>query len=511
MNNTQQRRKNSSVSISQLVVAVKQHAHGVFLSSVLLAASGIIGVSLLPDVYRATTTILVDPQKIPEKYVTSTVTTDPNARLDTLTQQVLSGSVLQTIIDMDNLYPKLRKQKSREEMLDYMREKTKIEIKQSPDQEQGLSSFSISFEDRDPTMVALITNQLAQSFIDSNLKVRQQQAIGTTQFLSSELQAAKTGLEAQERQLEGFKLRHAGATPDDVDGNLQALARLQSEAQSHMDAISRLDEERILLTHVNSTDPQAIPLTERDRVLQEKRRLEIERSTLKRQFTDKYPDVIANGKALSEVNARLAALPEPAQYSADPADPNTNVRLTLLEKNMQRHRDQLATLSQQIHSYQAKVDSVPILQTQMVDLTRNYEASRQNYQSLLDKTFSAGMSEELERQQRAERFMVLDPARKPEKPVQPKRLPIMAGVLVFALLFPAGSVGFFHVLKGSILSEPALRELLPPGTPVLGTLPSVQSETDRRSTRLRVVRGVAVSLVACTVLLVVLYEVRPIL
>ena len=42
----------------------------------------------MPDVYHATTTILVDPQKIPERYVASTVTMDPNEHLNTLTQQV---------------------------------------------------------------------------------------------------------------------------------------------------------------------------------------------------------------------------------------------------------------------------------------------------------------------------------------------------------------------------------------------------------------------------------------
>jgi succinoglycan biosynthesis transport protein ExoP len=53
----------------------------------------------------------------------------------------------------------------------------------------------------------------------------------------------------------------------------------------------------------------------------------------------------------------------------------------------------------------------------VAELTRNYETSRQNYQSLLDKTLSAGMSQDLERRQQAERFIVLDTAKTPAKPV----------------------------------------------------------------------------------------------
>src|SRR6202011_860042 len=154
MSRQQVRSNSSSVSIKDCLEVLKQHVHLVFLSSLLLAILGIVGVSLLPNIYRATTTILVDPQKIPERYVASTITTDPNARLNTLTQQVLSDSRLQEILDKDHLYPELQKKKSKEEVLEYMREKTKIELKQTPQPDQGLSSFSISYEDEDPSLVA---------------------------------------------------------------------------------------------------------------------------------------------------------------------------------------------------------------------------------------------------------------------------------------------------------------------------------------------------------------------
>jgi succinoglycan biosynthesis transport protein ExoP len=511
MKQDQMRHRNPPVSSKQLLDALKRHPYIVFLSSLLLAVTGIVAVSLLPNVYRATTTILVDPQKIPEKYVSSTITTDPNARMNTLTQQVLSASRLQEIIDKDNLYPELRKKKSREEVLDFMREKTKIELKQSPEPEQGLSSFSISYEDNDRLLVAQITNQLASSFISWNLKVRQQQALGTTQFLSSELQQAKEGLEEQESQLEAFKMKHVGATPDELNGNLQALSRLQPETQSNMDAISRLDQERILLTQVKTVDTQIAPLTERERLLQEKRRMENERWNLKRQFTDTYPDVIAVNEQLKNLDSRLATIPEPAKGSSESYDPNTQVRLTLIDKELQRHKQRFAELQQEMRTYQWKVDSVPVLETQLAQLTRNYEASRQNYQSLLDKTFSAGMSEELERKQQAERFTVLDPAKTPEKPVRPKRLPIMVGVLVAAFLLPAGAAIGIQLLSGSIKSEAEVRDMLPFAIAILGTIPPIESRADLRRRHLIKAQTVIVSLIACVALIIFLFQVRPIL
>lgn len=501
---------NSVGAVKQSLEALKKHRHGVFLSSLLLAVCGIVGISLMPNVYRATTTILVDPQKIPERYVSSTVTSDPNERLSTLTQQVLSASRLQEIIDKDNLYPEMRGKKSREEILDYMRAKTTIELKQAP--EQGLSSFSIAYEDKDRSNVAKITNQLAFGFIDWNLKARQQQALGTTQFLSTELEEAKKSLEEQEGQLEAFRMRHAGATPDQLNVNLQALSRLQADVQSTTDAISRLDQERILLTQVKPTEVHdTSSLTDRGRLLQEKHRLETERWNLKRQFTDTYPDVVIATEQLKEINARLAAMPEPSSDSSDSYDSDTRVRLALIDKEAQRRKQQLASLQQQIGSYQGKVESVPALETQMAELTRNYEVSRQNYQSLLDKTFSASMSEDLERKQQAERFTVLDPAKTPEKPVKPKRLPFMAGAVLLAFLIPAGITIALHSLSGSVKSEIELKGMLPLKIQVLGTIPPIANKIDLRRGRLIAVQTVVLSVVACVALVVFLLKVRPIL
>jgi succinoglycan biosynthesis transport protein ExoP len=509
MSRTPTRQRKASLTAGQLWNMVKQRGEAVTISAVLLATVGVAVTSLLPNVYRATTTILVDPQKIPERYVSSTVTSDPNSRMNTLSQQVLSASRLQEVIDKNNFYPELRKSRSKEEVLDMMREKTKIELKQSPEPEQGLSSFTISYEDSDRALVALIANQLASSFIEWNLRIRQQQALGTTHFLSSELQHAKESLEVQEGEREAFKMKHAGATPEELNGNLMALSRLQSETQSNADAINRLDQERILLARARPIETQTLPATERDRLLLEKRRVENERWNLKRQFTNSYPDVVAADEQLAHLNARLAELPAPAVDSLESGDPDTQVRLALVGKEIARHKQRVLDLQQSMRTYQWKVDSVPVLETQMAELTRNYDSSKQNYQSLLEKTFSAGMAEELERTQQAERFTILDLAKTPEKPVRPKRVPILAGVLFAALLLPAGAAIGLFLLRGVVSSEAEMTDMLPIGTPILGTIPPIVSRSIAARRRWKKVQTVAVSLAACAALAVFLFKVRP--
>ena len=510
---TQQESTDQSEKFNQVIHVLKTHSRSVFLSSLLMAIAGIVVVSLIPNKYEASTTVLVDPQKIPERYVASTVTTDTSAHLNMLTEQVLSASRLQEIVHQLNPYPELQKKMSREELLDYIRSKIKIEV--TPGTEQALSSFSITYIDRNRWLVAPVANELASSFIEWNLRSRQQQAVVTTQFLSSELKQAKQSLEEQEATLERFRMEHAGATPDQLDANLQALSRLQAQVQSHMDAISRLDEERLLITQqpvtvTDNRDPSTLGV--RGRLLQEQSRLESELRTLRRQYTDSYPDIVNLRGQLESVNAQLKATPVPDPASPDKSlDSGTGLRLNLINKDIEKHKEQIASLQSEIAAYQQKVQAVPVLETQLAELTRNYETSRLNYQSLLDKRLSAGMSEDLERRQQSERFTVLDPARTPEKPFQPKRLPLLAGAVGLALVLPGALIVAIHLYHGTIRSESDLANLIPSRCKVLGTVPPIVTESDLRRSRRLSIQTALISLLAFAALIIFLIRVRPII
>jgi uncharacterized protein involved in exopolysaccharide biosynthesis len=86
-------------------------------------------VKMLPNTYQATTTILVYPQKVPERYVTSTVVDDPNDRLNMLQQEILSSTRLIEVIDKFDLYRDLVRTDGRDAAVELMRKAIKIQTK----------------------------------------------------------------------------------------------------------------------------------------------------------------------------------------------------------------------------------------------------------------------------------------------------------------------------------------------------------------------------------------------
>jgi len=122
---------------------------------------------------------------------------------------------------------------------------------------------------------------------------------------------------------------------------------------------------------------------------------------------------------------------------------------------------------------QGRLDRLPIHEQEMARVLRDYEMSKANYRSLLDKKFSAEMSTDMERRQKSERFYVLDPARVPEIPVRPNRpLLNLGGSLAGLALGLVLGIGV-ELRKNVVLGEWEL----PPDVPVLGRLPYIHPVT----------------------------------
>ena len=97
-----------------------------------------------PKEYRATTLILVTPQKVPEAFVRPTVTSKIEDRLQSIGQEIMSRTRLEIIISQLKLYQGEVKSSSMEEIVELMRKNIWVDIKGK----EGY--FTISYQGKDP-------------------------------------------------------------------------------------------------------------------------------------------------------------------------------------------------------------------------------------------------------------------------------------------------------------------------------------------------------------------------
>lgn len=213
--------------------------------TVLSIASGIV-IYKLPAIYRAEALILVDGQKIPERYVVATVNAELQDRLATISQRILSSTRLMKIIESYDLYHDERKTLSQEEVVEKMRADVKVAVEKGWSHDHP-GAFRVSYEGKSPTVVAEVSNQIANLFIEENLRARETNAEGTAAFLESELEQSKKALDELELKVRQYKTEHNGQLPQQENSLLGNLARLQVELQGNQDAINRAQQSKMML------------------------------------------------------------------------------------------------------------------------------------------------------------------------------------------------------------------------------------------------------------------------
>src|SRR5439155_18617998 len=205
----------------------------------------------LPDLYRSTATLLVERPQVSESFVKSSVTSELETRLQTISQEILSRTRLQELITRFDLYQDMRKRATAEEILDRMRRDIRMDLKgaETMTGREATVAFALSYRGLDPQTVAAVANTLATAFVEENVKIRARQATGTADFLRAQLEEMKNKLDQEEQRLGEFKERHIGELPEQLEANLATMQRLNTELRlnkgNQMRAFERLERERL--------------------------------------------------------------------------------------------------------------------------------------------------------------------------------------------------------------------------------------------------------------------------
>jgi polysaccharide chain length determinant protein (PEP-CTERM system associated) len=464
------------------------------------------GVYMIPATYKAEAVILVDSQKVPERYVASTVNADVQDRLATISQQILATSRLLKIIETYHLYERDRTRLPQEEVIETMRKDTKIRLERGWTQDRT-SAFRISYEGRDPITSAEVANQIGNLFIEENLRTRENHAEGTSEFIEAQLQQAKKTLTVLEGQVEDYKLKHKGELPEQEGSLAATLSRVQIELQANQDAINRAGQAKALLAsslgmaestakvlertmterHTSPVTATAVSTTPSAATLQ------AELDAMRLRYTEEHPDVqrleklVAQARQSEKAARQESAQPAPATASIMPASQSAPEMLVpdLLQQRerIASQRTELGLATRELESktaerkeilstmtaLQGRMDTLPVREQELTALSRDYEIAKANYKSLLDKRIAADMATDLERRQQGERFTMIDPAQPPAKPFAPDRV-LWTWVCCALSLLVAVVAGLAREIKRNVL----LGEWeLPPDVAILGRITAI--------------------------------------
>jgi polysaccharide chain length determinant protein (PEP-CTERM system associated) len=435
---------------------------------------------LLPSVYRSDTVILVEQQKVPEEYVVANVSVDLQQRLEGMRQQILSRTRLQRIIDQFQLYRDGRHSGNPEEIIEQMRKDITTELVESPGRHGQLSAFKISYSAPSARLAQQVNAQLTSLFIDQNIQEQSERSESTTEFLSAELDSARTRLAEQEGKIKQFKGQYLGQLPSQVDSNVRILSGMQERRNNLSQSLNRAQEQKLylesLLAQYRSVKAEgenggnSLPGID-----EQLTKLKQELADDQTKYTPNHPDVLRlkrliarTEKQKEDVQQNLAAGNNaPAASKTSQHDLQTMTPILQLEGQLKANQQEIADtrreagrIDEQIGAYQGRLNGAPIREQQLADLTRDYEQSKSNYDSLLKKQEQSQLATNLEKRQQGEQFRIIDPPSLPNKPVSPDRLKLSMIGLVAGLLLGIGLAVVVEAIDDRVRNEEEIARIV---------------------------------------------------
>ena len=466
------KRRKSSIMVTAAVV---------FVLSALIAF-------LLPPQYRSSSTILIEDQEVPRDFVNTTVTSYADQRLQTINQRIMGTDRLLELIRKFNLYPELKEKWTTEEIVAKMRKDIKLNTisadvidPRSGNPRPATIAFTLSYQGKSPQVVQQVAGELASLYLAENLATRERQSQGTSTFMEEELNQVRAKLAETDAKIAAYKQQNVNALPELVQSNLQIAESTEHEIVSLSEQLRGLKErESYIASQLESISTDAAS--------QDKTRLaelRVRLGELKTRFTDEHPDVIKTRSELAELVKQLRSA---GRDSAD--NKPDNVAYITLASQLAGVKAEIDSVKRQIGGFTKKRDDYRKRIASTPGVEGGYRAlldDRIHYQikadDLTKKFLEAKTAHGLEKEQKGERFSLIDAARLPETPVSPNIL----AILLIGLVLGIGSGAGVAALKEQNDHTARTPEQLYLATslPVLAAIPAILTWQDFAERKLR--------------------------
>ena len=453
----------------------------------------------LPKSYRSSTLLYFEAQKV--RYVKGVDAPESGgdkpdavmgARIDALKGVLYKQELLTQVAEEFHLYG-YDKQTTTPAQDDGVASRLR-NLVQMDYREKDATLVKVSFTDADPNVAKAVTARLADLFVQENTKARNAITQSSTEFIQHEMDQLKVQLQAKERALGEFKQSHPGQLPEQMDSNVRAIDRLESEAMSQQEMVKTLNlrlesVDKAIREYDDPTSDDSPTRASRDPRLSRIKELERKLAGFLSAYKETYPDVAIVRNEIKQLQAmttedyialfvdqetaEVGGVKKGKRRLADPY----KIELVkqrediLREKELVRLRQ--ARIAVDIKKYESRIEGTTVHQQELMSIQRDYENLQKNYQSLLEKKLAVGMAGDLDQKRQGTQMRIVEPASLPSWPEKPNLIIVMFGGFAVGCALGFGSAFGIEIMRRGYVSAEEIEMTL--GLPVLATISQFES------------------------------------
>ena len=528
-----------TLDFSDYLGAFKRRRLSIFVIAATIFVLGALAALLWPPTYKSSATILIKEQDIPSELVQSTVTSFASQRIQAISQKVMARPNLLEIIDKYSLYVNERKRLTTEEIIAEMRDNIGLDMIEAAvvDPRSGRPTsatiaFQLSFSGENPGQVQKVANELMSLYLQENLKERSEQANVTYVFLKKESERLDKEIAVLQAKLATFKEQHINSLPElrqlnqsmmdrtereisDIDNQIRAQEQtrvyLQSQlvqlkpfgANMELDPKTRLQALRTnylsLMARYSIDHPDVIRAKREiegleketgqvDSSAEQLRQIEAlrgELATLSKKYSAEHPDVVKLERQIKALEQSVSSSPAPSKLASSAADNPDNpayiqiqTQIEAIDTEIRSLRIKQADLKKRLGDYEQRLIETPQVEREYSSLQRDLQNSVLEHQSIRTKLTSAEIAQELEKDSKGERFVIIEPPILPEEPVSPNRPAILFLSFVLALGCGIGYAAIGESLDDTVRGSKSLSVAV--GAAPLAVIPYLANDTEIR-------------------------------
>jgi polysaccharide chain length determinant protein (PEP-CTERM system associated) len=365
-------------------------------------------------------------------------------------------------------------------------------------------AFDVGFHDSDPQVATKVANKLADLFVASSATRAREDASRTIQFATTEAERLAEALRERESRLAEFREKNPGGLPDDRVRNQDRAMSLERElAQIDTDLRSARARKDLLDAQLRDTPRDAPTVDSNGQVVvgaaDRLSQAQAELVAALAKYSEDHPDV-------RRLRREIATLSRDAGTSTkaptNPAYIQVQSQANSAGFDISGLSARRAQVYSQLHAIQGAVTLSPRLEEQYQDLVRDYEVIKTQYEQLRAEQASAELRSKAAGSPATETYVLINPARLPDSPVEPDRVALMFLAIVLALGAGIGTAFLLNSADTTVRGSSDVVSVA--GAQPFAHIPPMQNLLEaRRKKVLDVALAGGIALVAIVVLIIV--------
>ncbi len=450
------------------------------------ALGGWLFVQQMPEAYVGSARVYVDSNNVLRPLLQG-LAIQPNIdqRIAMMSRTLLSRPNMEKVMRMTDLDLEVQTDREKEELLTELRDSIALSADRGND-----SLYTIEVINPDQQTAKRVTQALITVFIEGGLSGKRDDSAGAQDFLEQQIAEYEGRMAEAEARLAAFKQRNVGALPGESGGYYQRLELAKQELSAAKLQLRETENRRSeLQRQVDGEEPVFLSSGLSESPLEARiQALNAQIDMLLAKYTDEHPSVRQMRAQIADLEAEKQAAFDVAMdsdfsgaYAGLSSSPvYQGMRSMLAEANamVAELRVRVAEYEARVKDMNDKVNNIPVIETELKQLDRDYQVIASKHQELLSRRESAKLGGDLEQTASDVTFRVVDPPFVPSKPSEPNKLLLNSIVLGAAIGLGVALALLVSLVRPVIVDQQSLVKLT--GLPLLGSVTLTPSAEQKK-------------------------------